>query len=246
MAAKKKTSQRPFGAVLVVVALVGIAAIGVVVSRPPTIITLDPTLPPMQAQGFVKGSPEALVEIVEFADFECPGCAYFATLTEPDVMNRLVATGEVRFRFMDFPLVEIHRNAVAAHNAAHCANEQGKFWEYKDQVFQAQDRWNQQASRNPKGVFRDLAGAVGLDVRAWDDCYDSGRMLAQIQANKREGERRRVGSTPTFIIGTQMFSTPGVSYDQIREIVTAERIKVMAAESERTGKAVTVPGTKTP
>lgn len=246
MAAKKTRSQRPFGAVLVVVALAGIAVIGVVMSRQPRMMTLDPTLPSMAAAGIVKGSPDALVEIVEFADFECPGCAYFATLTEPDVMNRLVATGEVRFRFMDFPLTEIHRNAVAAHNAAHCANEQGKFWEYKDQLFQTQDRWNGPASRSPKGVFRDLADAVGLDRRAWDDCYDSGRMLAQIQANKREGERRRVGGTPTFIIGTQMFSNPGVSFDQIRDLVTAEKIRVMAAESERTGKAVTAPAGKAP
>ena len=246
MAAKKKTSARPFGAILIVIALVGIAVLGYLVSRPTKVMTLDPTLPSMAAAGIVKGSPDALVEIVEFADFECPGCAYFATLTEPDVMNRLVATGEVRFRFMDFPLYDIHMNAVAAHNAAHCANEQGKFWEYHDLLFQTQDRWNGQATRAPRGVLKELAGSAALDVKAWEECFDSERMLPQILANRREGERRRVGGTPTFIIGDQMFSNPGVSFDELRGMVNVERIRVMAAESARTGKAVTAPPTKAP
>ncbi len=244
MAAKKKPSARPFGAILAVIGIVGVAAIGVVVSRPVKVMTLDPSLPPMAASGIVRGSPDALVEIVEFADFECPGCAYFAALTEPDVMSRLVATGEVRFRFMDFPLSDIHRNAVAAHNAAACANEQGKFWEMHDQLFQSQDRWNSQASRRPKPIFAELARTAGLDAAAWEECYDSERMLPQILANRREGERRRVGGTPTFIIGNRMFSEAGVSYDELRKMVEEEKARVLA-ERGGAATAVTPPSPRT-
>ncbi len=244
MAVRKKASQRPFGAILAVIGIAGLAGIGYALSRQPKAIILDPSLPPMAAAGVVKGSPDALVEIVEFGDFECPACGYFAALTEPDVMNRLVATGEVRFRFMDYPL-DIHPNAVAAHNAAACANDQGKFWEMHDQIYGNQDRWNSQATRTPKKVLKELAGSAGLDVRAWDSCYDSGRMLAQILANRREGERLRVGSTPTFIIGGQLYPRV-LSYDEIKGYVNVEKIRVLGAQSLQAGKPAVVPATKRP
>ena len=241
----KASKSSPFGAIIAVVAIVGVVAIGWVMSRPPKIITLDPaSAGNLSALGVVVGSPTALVEVVEFADFECPGCGYFATIEEPDIMSRLVATGEVRFRFMDFPL-SMHQNAVAAHNAAQCANEQGKFWEMHDAIYRNQDRWNSQATRDPRRQLKQLAGDAGADVKKWEECYDSGRMLPQIAANRREGERLRVGSTPSFKIGDQII--PGsITYDQMRQLATAEKIRIMANQSLTTGKPVASPPAKVP
>lgn len=243
MSKLKGSKSSPFGAIIALVAIVGVVAIGWVMSRPPKIITLDPaSAGNLEARGVVVGSPTALVEVVEFADFECPGCAYFATIEEPDIMARLVATGEVRFRFMDFPL-SMHLNAVAAHNAAACANEQGKFWEMHDAIFRNQDRWNGQATSTPKRALKQLAGDAGTDVRKWEECFDSGRMLPQIAANRREGERLRVGSTPSFKIGDQII--PGsMTYDQMRQMATAEKIRIMANQSLETGKPVSVDAAK--
>ena len=67
-----------------------------------------------------------------------------------------------------------------------------------------------------------------MDTGAWESCYDSERMLPQILANRREGERRRVGGTPTFIIGNEMFSDPGVSFDEIKQKVDAEKARLAA------------------
>ncbi len=233
-----KPKSAPFGPILGVVAIVGVAAIAWVVSRPKQVIKLDPTANiTLEAKGVVTGSPDALVEIVEFADFECPGCGYFATLHEPDVMARLVASGEIRFRFMDFPL-DMHPNAVAAHNAAACANEQGKFWEMHDAIFQTQDKWNTQATRDPKKVLQQVARDVGIDQGAWESCYDSGRQLEQIEANRRAGLRLRVGSTPSFKIGDQVYA--GVmTFDEINQKVLAEKVRLMASASAQAGKAVT-------
>jgi protein-disulfide isomerase len=235
----KKSNSRNFGAILGVLGVIGVVAIAYVVTRPPKIITLDRNAGAnLEARGVVVGSAEALVEVVEFADFECPGCGYFATIEEPDIMARLVATGEVRFRFMDFPL-DIHRNAVAAHSAAACANEQGKFWEMHDGIFRNQDRWNGQATRDPKRALQQIAKDAGVDVSAWEDCYDSGRTLPQIEANRREGDRMRVRSTPSFKIGDQII--PGsMTYDQMRTMVAAEKVRLMANRSLDTGKPVTV------
>lgn len=238
MSKVRKSSNKSFGAILGAVAVVGVVAIGWVMSRPPKVITLDPQAgATLAAAGIVVGSPTALVEVVEFADFECPGCGYFATVEEPDIMARLVSTGEMRFRFMDLPL-DIHRNAVAAHNAAHCANDQGKFWEMHDGIFRNQERWNSQAARDPKRALKQIAQDAGLDVGAWESCYDSGSKLPQIAANRREAERLRVQSTPSFKIGDQIYAG-SMSYDQMRELVTAEKIRLMANASEQAGKPVT-------
>jgi protein-disulfide isomerase len=243
--ASRKASSKSFGGILAVVAIIGVATIGYVISRPVKVVTLPVDVAEATPSAIVRGDSNAPVTVIEFADFECPGCGQFALVTEPDVMSRLVDMGEVQFRFMDFPL-DIHPNAPAAHNAAHCANEQGRFWEMHDAIFRNQNRWSTLTTRNPKKVLEGIAETVGLDMRQWNDCFDSGRMLPQIAANRAEAVRLRVGSTPTFIINGRMIQLNRIpTYDDIRQLVTQAKIEKMAAESEATGKAATSP-TKTP
>lgn len=231
----RKSSKSPFGVILGGVAVVGIAAIAYVMARPAKTMTLDPkTLPAVAAAGILKGNPDAPVQVIEFADFECPGCGYYASVTGPDVMKRLVETGEVAFRFFDFPL-DMHQNAIPAHNAGQCANEQGKFWEMHDLIFAGQFEWNTQATKSPKKFFKAYAQNAGLDVAKWEECFDSGRMLPQILANRKEGERLRVQSTPTFIIGGRMVSG-AIPYDQFRAYVLEAKV---AAELAKPGSATT-------
>lgn len=243
--APRKSSSKSFGGILAVVAIVGIAALGYVLSRPVKVVTLPVDIAAATPSAIVRGDPNAPVTVIEFADFECPGCAQFALVTEPDVMSRLVDMGEVQFRFMDFPL-DIHPNAPAAHNAAHCANEQGRFWEMHDAIFRSQGRWSTMATRNPKKVLETIAKNVGLDMGQWNDCFDSGRMLPQIAANRAEAIRLRVGSTPTFIVNGKLIQSSRIpTYDDIRQLVTQAKVEAMAAQSEASGKAVTSP-TRTP
>lgn len=239
MARKSSASGSPFAAILAVIAVAGIATLGWVVSRPPKILTLDPaTLPAVAAAGILRGDPNAPVQVLEFADFECPACGYFASVTEPDVMRLLVETGEVAFRFFDFPLTDIHRNTVSAHSAAHCADEQGKFWEMQDRIFGGQDEWNGQATRNPKKVLARYASAVGLDMEQWNECYDSERMLPVINANRNEGSRLRVNTTPTFVIGGRVV-VGAISYDQFRAYVLEAKVAAaMQGPNDRAKVAV--------
>ncbi len=178
---------------------------------------VDPNMPLPEAQGYLMGNPEAPVQVIEFADFECPACANFFTLTEPDVKSRLVETGIISYRFMDLPLA-MHRNTWHASNAAACANEQGKFWEMHDALFSTQDQWNGSATRRPKGKMQELAEQIGLDVGKWEECFDSQRLIPNIQAHEREAVQRGAGQTPTFIIGSRL--VPGsISYDKFKAYV---------------------------
>ncbi|HKG93240.1 MAG TPA: thioredoxin domain-containing protein [Gemmatimonadaceae bacterium] len=234
---RRRKSNRQFYAALAVLALAGGGVLAYVATRPKeTVRTVDPNLPPAKAEGYLMGNPSAPVQIIEFADFECPACGQFATITEPDVRTRLVETGMASYRFYDFPL-NIHRNTWAAHNAAACANEQGKFWPMHDRIFIGQGDWNTQATRNPKGVMEGYAKELGLDVGRWEDCYDAQKFRPQIEANQREGERRQVGQTPTFIIGNKQYAG-GLPYDELKRMVTEA---AAAAGATTAGAAATAP-----
>jgi len=217
------------------VAVIGVGALSYVATRPKATSTkIDPTLPALKAEGYLLGSPAAPIEIIEFADFECPGCGQFANLTEPDIRTRMINTGQVRVRFMDFPL-PIHKNTWDASLAASCANEQGKFWEMHDLIFQNQDRWNGEATSRPRGPLGDLAKSLGLDMTKYGSCMDTEKYRANVQANLKEGERRMVNQTPTFVIGDQMI--PGaIPFDQFKKLVDAELAKHPAVVSADTTK----------
>lgn len=165
--------------------------------------------------GYVLGSDSAPVEIHEYADFQCPACAHFAILTGTDLKQRLVATGQVRWRFFDFPLPG-HQNARAAHHAAACAGEQDQFWTMHDQLFFAQQDWS--TAGRPERKFRDYGRAIGLDLDRFDDCMDSRRYAGRIEATKQGGVNRGVSATPTFIIGRTMVSG-SIPYDTLKSMV---------------------------
>jgi protein-disulfide isomerase len=215
-ARRRGDSRRPFYVVLALIALAGTAAILYVATRPEQgVATIDPTLPPGEAKGYLLGDSAAPVRILEFADFQCPACESFSTITEPDVRERIVNAGLASFRFYDFPLPQ-HRNAVNASLAAACANDQGKFWEYHDRLFAGQPDWSEQ--RNPQGIYAGYARELGLDVERWEECYEARTHERTILANKAEGERLGVSQTPTFVIGSRKVAG-AIGYDRLRALV---------------------------
>ena len=222
------TDRRPFYAVLGLIALAAVIFIGWQMSQTKSmgVVTIDPNMQLPEASGYLLGNASAPVQILEFADFECPACGSFATLTEPDVRKRLVQTGQVSFRFLDFPLA-MHRNTWDASMAAACANEQGKFWEMHDQIFATQDQWNGEATNRPKAVFTRLVKTLQLNESQWNGCYDTQKYKLNIAANQREGERRHVGQTPTFIIGDKLVAG-ALGFDQMKAYVDSAAAKAAA------------------
>ena len=219
----RNASTRPTGFyyVLGAIALIGASILGYSMMRKPAdVVATDavtPVTPIGKAEGYLIGKPDAPVKILEFADFECPGCGNFANVTEPDVRKRLIETGLANLTYYDFPLPQ-HKNSQAASNAAACAADQGKFWEMHDAIFAAQDQWNTEATDNPKPFFHKYAELLGLNLGTWETCYDTRKHQGRIMANAAEGEQRKVNSTPTFVIGDKMY-TQGMTYDAMKAIV---------------------------
>jgi protein-disulfide isomerase len=230
---KTRASQKQFTLLLVAIGVVGAGALGWIASRPKGGgEAIDPNLPVGTAEGFVIGNPAAPVQIVEFADFECPGCAQFATVTEPDVRARLINTGLASMKFYVFPL-PMHPNTWSASNAAYCANEQGKFWEMHDRLFYTQDLWNTQATKNPDKKMKQYAVELGLDAGKFDECLESKRHYPNIKASGVEAEARGINETPTFIIGGKKY--PGLSYDELKRVVDEELARLGKADSSAKG-----------
>ena len=143
-----------------------------------------------------KGGASAPVTIVEFSDFHCPFCQRVVS-TLAQLESRY---GEkIKLVFRDFPIESLHPGATKAHEAARCANEQGKFWPYHDKLFASSP------SSSPD-VFKGLAKEVGLDLSNFEICLNSGKYQAAIQEDMAEGARIGVDGTPAFFINGRQIS----------------------------------------
>jgi protein-disulfide isomerase len=168
-------------------------------------------MPVDAAKGFVRGSKEAPIAIVEFSDFQCPYCKN-ATTTVKQVLDKY--PGKVKLVFRDFPIPSLHPAAPKAHEAARCAAEQGKFWEYHDLLFEKSPR---QAPEDLKQYAKDLK----LDGAAFAQCLDSGKEEPAVARDVEDGASLGVTGTPTFFInGRQLVGAQPLTAFQ--KIIDAE------------------------
>jgi len=142
----------------------------------------------------VMGSETAPVTVVEFADYQCPYCLRFTKTTFPYLKRDYIDTGKVRWVALNLPL-PFHKDARKAAQAAHCAGEQGKFWEMREQLF-----------RNPQKLAAEhlpghAASAGVADAEAFNACLASDRHLDDIDQDAKDASAVRLTGTPSFIIG---------------------------------------------
>ncbi|HEY5218263.1 MAG TPA: thioredoxin domain-containing protein [Gemmatimonadaceae bacterium] len=228
---KSSSATRGFFILLGVIAVAGIAALSYLAAKPKSAASQwDSSLPKLTYAGHLEGSDSAMLEVIEFGDFECPACGQFATLTEPDVRTHLIDSGVVSIRFVDFPL-PMHANTWYAHRAAWCAGDQGKFWPMHDAIYGYQDSWNTEATDNPGKVLAGIAKGIGLNMDQYSSCIAAKKYQAQIQANATEAEKRNVNETPTFVFGTKIVGG-SESYDQFKaNVEQAIAAKAAAAKA---------------
>jgi protein-disulfide isomerase len=144
-------------------------------------------------ENVILGVADAPVTVVEFTDYQCPFCKRFVHTTFPRLKRDFIDTGKVRWIVRDLPL-GFHPNANKAAQAAHCAGEQGKFWEMRDTLF----------INNANLGIEQLPGyarEIGLNGDTFDACLSSDRHQAQITQDTQEANRIRVTGTPSFVVG---------------------------------------------
>ena len=137
----------------------------------------------------LRGNPKAPVMIVEFSDYQCPYCHQ----VEPTVKDLLAKYGDkVSFSYRDFPLSSIHQNAMIAAEGSRCALEQGKFWEYHDQLFVA--------TKLDKDALIGYARDLKLDDKQFESCLTTEKYKADIDRDEQAGSKAGVNGTPGFFI----------------------------------------------
>ncbi len=166
----------------------------------------------------VMGPATAPVTVHMYEDFECPACA-----ASYSIMRQVISTYKDRVRFVwkDFPLETMHPVARPSANAARCAQVQGKFWEYQDQLFQSRD-WVKAANKTE--AFVNLAKKVeGLNQDQFKACVEQKAQDGLVAASIREGFANNVNATPTFFVNSKrQFAMAYVDWAKVLDGALAE------------------------
>tara|TARA_B100000315_G_C14594679_1_gene598082 strand:- start:8890 stop:9654 length:765 start_codon:yes stop_codon:yes gene_type:complete len=147
----------------------------------------------------VKGDDDAPVTIIEFSDFQCTFCSVFYSQTLPQIEEEYVNTGKVKFVYKHFPLDNIHPQATPAALASECAQEQGKFWEFHNTIFE-----NQQSLSDAS--YKQWAVDLSLDTEKFNDCYDTQKYLSDVRDDLQKGSAAGIRGTPGFLLNGQLIS----------------------------------------
>lgn len=142
-----------------------------------------------------KGEKNAPVTMEEFGDYQCPTCG----IVHAEIKKIEPSYGkQLRFIFRNFPLTQLHQNALAAAEAAEAAGLQGKFWEMHDRLYETQSTWAK--SENALDMFIGFAQEFGLDVDRFAREMESVQVKSRIQLDRERGESLGVSSTPTIYL----------------------------------------------
>lgn len=160
------------------------------------------------------GKLDSNVKMIVYSDYQCPYCKMFYQSLR-SVMRQY--GDRVAFDYKHMPL-EIHPNAVPSALAAECAQEQGKFWEYSDKLFQNQTAWS---TAKDTALFKSYARTLGLDGKQFDQCLDDKKFQNKVDADKNEGFSFGISGTPAVFINDQ-FQNGAVTLDQLKSTIESQ------------------------
>lgn len=164
----------------------------------------------------IKGDKNSPVKLVEYGDYQCPGCgAYYTTIKAVnDKYDK-----QISFQFINFPLTSIHPNTFAASRAAEAAGMQGKYWQMHDVLYQQNQAYYVQQQQtwitasNPMPLFENYATEIGLNLAQFKKDYASEKVNNSIQADKAKGDKAGVDATPTFFLDGKQLDTSTLTPD---------------------------------
>lgn len=138
----------------------------------------------------MKGNANAPVTIIQFSEFQCPFCGRFAKDTLPSIQKDYIDTGKVKFVYRDFI---VHSTSRIAQIASECADEQGKYWEYHDKLFENQGALDSDS-------LKSYASELGLNAAQFNSCLDSEKYGSEVDKDTNDGRTAGVSGTPSFFI----------------------------------------------
>lgn len=162
---------------------------------PQTTAYRDLTIPAVTSADHIRGSAAASVVLVEYSDTECPFCKNFHS-TLQSLISQYDRNTELAWAYRHFPIAQLHPSAAKEAEALECAAEQGKFWEYTDEIYRITPSNNGlSASQLPQ-----IAQTVGLDVTAFNSCLSSGKYAAKVAQQVADAQNAHADGTPTSFL----------------------------------------------
>ena len=178
------------------------------------------------------GPDSAPVKIIEMSDYQCPWCKRFVDTTEKEVEEQYAAAGLVQIEFRNFAVTggnlpkEVNEATLAA-EAAECANDQGRYWEYHYKLYAEQQGENEGAFRPER--LKQFAAELELNQQEFDACLDSHRHIDLIEREREEATSLGARGTPTLVINGQM--VPGyLPFDRFQPLIEEALAKAKDAE----------------
>lgn len=161
-----------------------------------------------------EGTANTGVTLVEYGDFQCPACTSYYP-----IVKQVVETykDKVSFQFVNFPLYQIHQNAMIAHRAAEAANKQGKFWEMHDLLYTNHDTWAN--ASNASTYFDGYANQLGLNIDQFKKDSASSAVNDIINADLTKGRKAGVDSTPTFFLNGKKIEKNPQNLDEFKKLI---------------------------
>lgn len=222
-ARKRTVMVLSFLALLIVIVVGSAALVGRTASEQratdnagPVVVSEAPVPPNAEAHGRAWGPHDAPIQIIEYVDYECEACGFFATSYEADVVAAFANTGKVRFEIRNAPFHGAGaRNAA---EAAYCATEQDAFWPMHDSLFLNQptvEGTGMQAFSDAR--LNAIASELGLDTQAFGQCVSSGKYTQQVENDYNTAVQNNIRGTPTFIINGRPYPSV-LSVDDFQQI----------------------------
>lgn len=168
------------------------------------------------------GDPNAPVVIEEYSDFQCPACRMFFERTEKQLIETYIATGKVYFIYHSMGAF-IGPESLAAAEAAYCAGDQGRFWDYHDMLFVNQTGENVGAFSTKR--LTAFAETLGLDMKAFNQCFKGHKYRQLATQDQVDGRNKGVRATPTFLVNGQLVQG-AQPFETMRQIIEAELAKI--------------------
>jgi len=160
---------------------------------PPAQPAFEPKVASVEGAPFM-GKYDAPVTLMEFSDYQCPFCSRHYRETMPTLVKDYVETGKLRFVMRENPIQSIHSRAMPASLAALCANDQGKYWEMHNIMFEHQRELTDEN-------LKSYAATIGLNTAEFDSCFDSKKYEKTVNDDLKDGRDLGIRGTPGFVVG---------------------------------------------
>ena len=184
------------------------------------------------------GNDTAPISIMEFGDYQCPFCQRFYSDVEKYMVSDYINKGKLKFYYKDFPQSTIHDKAVIAANAARCADEQNKFWEMHNQLYQNYGAWNIMQPSGAIEKFKEYAKVIDLDTEKFNSCLAQEKYKNDIDADVEDATKLGVIGTPTFLVSiskdkSNLVDLQKISSDIRGTVVQQDNYYVIIIEGNR-------------